>query len=371
MPASRRTIATPLALCWLVLIVHASLYPFSGWRSQDMPPWAYLEAPWSPYWTGFDVWLNLLGYLPLGFLFALALARSGHGRWAWLLGLLGPALLSLLLEGLQSYLPQRVPSRLDLLLNAAGGGLGTLLALLCAHQRLITPWNRFREAWLSDEPPAGHVVLLLWPLALLYPSPVPYGLGQVWARALSVLGDWLQDTPFSQWLPVQAEAPALSPLVQALAVALSLWAPLLLGFALLPRLRQRLWLILAWGLVAPAAGALSAALTYGPSRAWDGFTPPICLGLGQAAALGLAGLQLSRRASAVLLLLALGLALGLLNGAPESPYFAVSLGAWSQGPFTRIHGLSQWLGWLWPYAALGVGLRLALRAPSPHYNAQA
>ena len=97
MPASRRIIAAPLALCWLVLIVHASLYPFSGWRSQDMPPWSYLEAPWSPYWTGFDVWLNLLGYLPLGFLFALALARSGHTRLAWLFGLLGPALLSLLL----------------------------------------------------------------------------------------------------------------------------------------------------------------------------------------------------------------------------------------------------------------------------------
>ena len=371
MPASRRTIAAPLALCWLVLIVHASLYPFSGWRSQDMPPWSYLEAPWSPYWTGFDVWLNLVGYLPLGFLFALALARSGHIRWAWWLGLLGPALLSLLLEGLQSYLPQRVPSRLDLLLNAAGGGLGALLALLFVRWPLITPWNRFREHWPSHEPPVGYVVLLLWPLALLYPTPVPYGLGQVWARALSALGDWLQDTPFSQWLPVQAEAPALSPLVQALVVALSLWTPLLLGFAQLPRLRQRLWLVLAWGLVAPAVGALSAALTYGPSRAWDGFTPPICLGLGLAASLGLAGLWLSRRASAVLLLLALGLALGLLNGAPESPYFAVSLGAWSQGPFMRIHGLSQWLGWLWPYAALGVGLRLALPMPSPHYNAQA
>lgn len=371
MPVSRRTIAAPLALCWLVLIVHASLYPFSGWRSQDMPPWSYLEAPWSPYWTGFDVWLNLLGYLPLGFLFALALARSGRARWALLLGLLGPALLSLLLEGLQSYLPQRVPSRLDLLLNAAGGGTGALLALLLVRLRLITPWNRFREDWLSHEPPVGYVVLLLWPLALLYPTPVPYGLGQVWARALSALGDWLQDTPFSQWLPVQVEAPALSPLVQALAVALSLWTPLLLGFAQLPRLRQRLWLILTWGLIAPGVGALSAALTYGPSRAWDGFTSPICLGLVLAVLFGLAGLWLSRRASAVLLLLALGLALGLLNGAPESPYFAVSLGAWSQGPFMRIHGLSQWLGWLWPYAALGVGLRLALRMPSPHYNAQA
>ena len=369
MPAYRRTIAAPLALCWLVLILHASLYPFVGWRSQDVPPWAYLYAPWSPYWTAFDVWINLVGYLPLGFLFTLALLRRGHGRRVCWLGLLAPALLSLLLEGLQSYLPQRVPSRLDLLLNAAGGAIGALLALLCVRLRLVTSWNRFRDDWLSYEPPAGYVVLLLWPLALLYPTPVPYGLGQVWAPALAALAQWLQDTPFAQWLPVQAEAPAPSPLVLALAVALSLCAPLLLGYAQLPLLRQRLWLVLAWGLTAPAVGALSAALTHGPARAWDGFTPPTQVGLALAAALALAGLRLSRRACAVLLLLALGLALGLLNGAPESPYFAASLGAWSGGPFMRIHGLSQWLGWLWPYAALGVGLRLALQAPSPHYNA--
>lgn len=369
MPAHRLTLATPLAVCWLVLVVHASLYPFSDWRSQDVPPWAYLEAPWSPYWTGFDVWVNVIGYLPLGFLLALAWLRSGHRWLAWLFGLLAPALLSLLLEGLQSYLPQRVPSRLDLLLNAVGGAAGALLALLSARLRLVRVWDHFREEWLGPESPLGHVVLLLWPPALLYPTPVPYGLGQFWLRAQRLLSEWLQDTPFAHWLPEPVEAPALSPLLLALAIALSLAAPLLLGFALLPRPRQRLWLLLVWGLAAPAALALSTALTHGPERVWDGFSPPVGLGLALVALLTLAGLRLSCRISAVLLLLVLGGALGLLNAAPESPYYTAATDAWAEGPFLRIHGLSQWLGWLWPYAALGVGLPLALQAPARHYNA--
>ena len=41
-----------------------------------------------------------------------------------------------------------------------------------------------------------------------------------------------------------------------------------------------------------------------------------------------------------------------MNQAPASPYFAESLQAWEQGRFIRFHGLAQWVGWLWPYAAL-------------------
>ena len=41
---------------------------------------------------------------------------------------------------------------------------------------------------------------------------------------------------------------------------------------------------------------------------------------------------------------------------------------WEQGRFLRFHGLSQWLGWLWPYAALALGLKLALRRQTGHYN---
>jgi hypothetical protein len=49
-------------------------------------------------------------------------------------------------------------------------------------------------------------------------------------------------------------------------------------------------------------------------------------------------------------------ATGLVAGvaqAPDDPYFAQSLKAWEQGRFVRFHGLAQWVGWLWPYVAMG------------------
>jgi len=46
-----------------------------------------------------------------------------------------------------------------------------------------------------------------------------------------------------------------------------------------------------------------------------------------------------------------GLVVG-VSQAPADPYFALSLQAWEQGRFVRFHGLAQWVGWLWPYAAL-------------------
>ncbi|MFX7724223.1 VanZ family protein, partial [Acinetobacter baumannii] len=73
---------------------------------------------------------NLIGYAPLGFLLALALLRTGWTRGAVWWATLAGSLLSLAMEFLQIYLPRRVPSNLDLVLNAAGTWLGALLAAL-------------------------------------------------------------------------------------------------------------------------------------------------------------------------------------------------------------------------------------------------
>jgi hypothetical protein len=67
------------------------------------------------------------------------------------------------------------------------------------------------------------------------------------------------------------------------------------------------------------------------------------------------------RACVALVLLALGIYLSLLNQAPESPYLSQTLQAWEQGRFIRFHGLAQWLGWLWPYAALLYALAMVWR----------
>jgi putative membrane protein len=67
---ARKTSAWPLAQAYAALVVYASLYPFTGWRDQGIPSFAFLGSPWPKYWTGFDVAANVVGYAPLGFLLA-------------------------------------------------------------------------------------------------------------------------------------------------------------------------------------------------------------------------------------------------------------------------------------------------------------
>ena len=63
----RNTTAWPLALVYGLLIVFASLFPFDGWRAQGIDPSVFLFARIPPpYWTWFDVNINIVGYAPLG-----------------------------------------------------------------------------------------------------------------------------------------------------------------------------------------------------------------------------------------------------------------------------------------------------------------
>jgi hypothetical protein len=173
------------------------------------------------------------------------------------------------------------------------------------------------------------------------------------------------DTPFLEWLPVRdVELQPLVPGSELLVVALGALVPCLLGYSVMPAIRGRL----VFGVLALAAGigasALSAALSFGPAHAWAWLTLPVKLGLLVGAGLSLAALPLPRRGCAALLLLALVVHLSLLNQAPASAYFSLTLQAWEQGRFIRFNGVAQWLGWLWPYALLAyVVLRLSRSEP--------
>ena len=199
-----KTTAWPFALIYSALIVFASLFPFEGWRAQGIAPWVFLTASLPPhYWTGFDVGTNIVGYLPLGFMLALALMRSGWRRSAVPLALLAGAALSLLMEFLQIYLPKRVPSNLDWLLNSAGALLGALSAALLERRGTVERWSRFRMRWFARDARGALVLLALWPWALLFPAAEPFGLGQVLERLESMLAELFDGTPFFEWLPVR------------------------------------------------------------------------------------------------------------------------------------------------------------------------
>jgi len=357
-----KTSAWPLAWSYIALVIYASLYPFSEWRDQGMAPWAFLTAPLPKYWTGFDVAINVAGYAPLGFLLALSALRSRRVVHGVLIATLAGALLSLLMEALQVYLPARVPSNVDLVLNVLGAWVGASIAAFLERLGVLDRWNRIRARWFVPEARGALVLLALWPAALLFPAAVPFGLGQVLERVEAGLADALVDTPFLDWLPLrEVELQPLVPLAEVACVMLGLLIPILLAYCIVRTMRQRAWFLVATLLAGLGTSALSAALSWGPDHAWAWFGLPAKVGVTLAVVAAVALLGAPKRVGLAVLLLALGVYLSLINQAPASSYFAQTLRAWEQGRFIRFHGVAQWLGWLWPYATLVYVLAQAWR----------
>lgn len=360
-----------LALAYGALVLYASLYPFEGWR---WPPgqtlWALAALPRSVYHDPFDVVSNLVGYLPLGTLLVLALNRAG-GRAAAALGMavLGATLLSYGCEVLQQFVPRRVPSLEDLGMNAAGALAGALLGTAVQAMGLVRRWQRVRERWLGGEGGFALALCCLWPVGLLFPAPVPLGLGQVGERLREWAASLLHGVPWASTAHAllagdPARAAPLRPLAEILIVALGLLAPCLVAYAVMaPGLRR---VAIALGALALAAAAMTVStwLNFGPRHASAWLTalsgPGLVLGISLAVLLA----WLPRRLVPGLGLMVLtGLVVGVAH-APEDPYFAQNLQAWEQGRFVRFHGLAQWVGWLWPYMAMTWLLwRLGSRAP--------
>ena len=359
--------SVPLAAAYGALVAYASLYPLTGWHHpQGLWSLAFLSLPWPRWWVGFDVASNLLGYLPLGALLYSGVARGGRGRWvAGLAAVLLPALLSLMLELAQNYLPARVPSALDWTLNTAGAALGALLAALADAMGVTLRWQAVRARWFVAGSGGALTLLLLWPLGLLFPTPVPLGLGQVWPQVLATvaeLGAWAESVPWAaQWAAALALAEApdtpLSPLAESAVTAFGLLAPCLLLFTVTPPGWRRLLLFAGVAAAGLASTTLSTALNFGPEHALGWITPATLPAVGVALLVGALLAGVAQRSAAGLGLVATTALLVLASQAPTDPYFADSLQAWEQGRFIRFHGVAQWVGWLWPYALLVYLLR--------------
>ncbi|MGD9603383.1 MAG: VanZ family protein [Gammaproteobacteria bacterium] len=121
-------------------------------------------ASWDGRMTFFsDLWdvpANIALFVPIGFLFQLAIAptRAAPIRLACLAG----AVFSLCLESLQLFLPDRSTSVFDVLSNTTGSGVG---ALLCQRVQSLLD-RRLPDALLLDHP-LVNVLYLLLPLMWL------------------------------------------------------------------------------------------------------------------------------------------------------------------------------------------------------------
>lgn len=354
-----------LALVWMALIVHVSLYPFGGWRSTGVPWYEFLEYAFPRYWTWGDLIRNVLGYVPLGLLLALG-NRPWQGRYLSVIlrvGLTGTAL-SLLMEILQNWLPGRVASNVDLGLNSLGTLLGGGLAFALVRLGVVWQgWERLRQRWgVVEDDPVGEALILTWPLVLLYPLPVAFGVGQVLERLELLAERWLAGTPFLAWLPVRAiELQPMQPLVEALLVALGLCIPVWMAYGLVRERRGRLMVWAVYVVIALSLTALTWHMVFGPGQAWTWLWPPVRLGVLGGCLLGLLAIGLPRKVCQGLALAALLALLYGLNDAAIPIYHDLAmqerrLGVW--------YGLMPWLGWVWPFVAVGyLAVRLVYKPP--------
>jgi VanZ family protein len=359
MSARHRSSAAWLALAYALLVLYASLYPFEGWRWPPGRTALEMAAlPQAIHQDAFDRWSNGLGYGPLGLLLALAGLRSDwRARWAVPLAVLLAAGLSFTCEWLQHFVPERVPTRGDFQLNAAGAAAGALLAWALQAAGLVDRWNRLRQRWFTGDAAYALALLVLWPVGLLFPAPVPLGLGHGVERALDGLAEAVAGVPWAEPLDALLQAPAshlpaLSPQSEWMVTALGLLAPCLVAYVVAPQAWRRLGLAFGALALGMAATTLSTALNFGPQHALAWIGPLTLPALATGLALALACLALPARLLCGVGLMTLVAMATLVSQAPADPYLTQSLNAWEQGRFVRFHGLAQWLGWLWPWLAM-------------------
>lgn len=354
-PAPPSRFARYALAVYVLLIVYASLFPFADWRWQGISPFDFVRAPLPRYITFGDIWLNVAGYLPLGWL----LARVLPWQWArllrWLIAVLLASLLSFSMESTQSLLPMRVASNLDWATNTLGAAIGAAGCVwLLPRLRLAALLRLWRERWFTPRSSYGLLLLALWPLALLWPTPVPLGTGQVLPtlRVPALDSDgWRAFEALLARLGLNPpDFPPPTPLQQTLLTAAMLLAGLLLLAALLRPAAPRLRLALLALLAVVAALTVSSALSFGPAHALAWATPDTVAALLLGAAVATPLLYLPPRWAAALGAAVLAAALVVLNRIGVGPFYIANVEAWGQGMVLRLFGLPQWLSWTWPLA---------------------
>ena len=337
------------ALVCAALIVYASLHPFAGWRDTGISPFAFLEGGWPRYWTAFDLAANVAVYLPLGFFLTLGLSPLRWRAVPPVLATLLGALLSGGLEAVQTWLPSRVPSNLDLICNTLGSLLGALLALRLGP-RVLARLLALEQKLLAPVPHAelGLTLLGLWLLLPLSPEILLFGAG-----------DLRQMLGLTTTMPFAAESFVL---IEASVVAFNAVAVGLLVRQLCAR-RGAAYLIVPLFLVLGLLiRSLSAAILVSPGEALAWLTPGARLGLPVAALVLAVALALPSSARLMLAGLALMAGTVLVNLAPPNPYSQAALAVWRQGHFLNFNGLTRVVASFWPFLTLPF-LLLATRRP--------
>ncbi len=139
-PKSFQLYGCGLLFVYSAFIIYASVVPLAHWAMPAQPiPYDFLYG-WQNKIHLFDIYQNLLFYMPLGFLLAFVTKNKLHFVLRLLLCFSCALVLSTSLEFIQSFHTTRVSSLLDVILNTLSGFIGGILGCILTTQ--VFAWDK-------------------------------------------------------------------------------------------------------------------------------------------------------------------------------------------------------------------------------------
>jgi VanZ family protein len=339
----RSRLALYLALGYTLLILYASLSPFSGWRDPGQSALHFLFEPWPRYVAVFDVVVNVLAYVPFGMLVAAAMLPGRSALAAGITGLVVGFALSFGMECAQGFLPGRIANRLDLVTNTMGAGIGAWIGARAGTvPRIVRPLARFRQHWFlpGGSIDLGIALIGLWLFSQLDPSLPLFGIvffsDGVQAQLAGIVGGDARRL--------------LGPISVAMnLVSLGLLLTLVMRSkrAVLAAVALLVWIAALTKLVAATLLLRSEAAFLWVSKEVAWAIVAGMLFVGAAAALPR---PLIRVLCALALLCAIGLSV--LRPGEAQSFLSLRLFRWNDLQLMHYTGLSATVAEVWPYAAL-------------------
>jgi VanZ family protein len=332
-----------LAALYGLMIVYASLEPFSGWMAPLPGTPFFLFAPWPAHVTRFDIAINILAYAPFGFFVAL-IGPSRTSLVRLLVAIAIPALLSFAMESTQMFLPMRDADKVDFVSNTAGAALGAGAALSLSYapglRASIAQWrdSAFLPNRIGD---VGLALLFIWLLSQVNPG-IPL--------FAATFDPSLELTPDLAGTLLQAAQSAFN------VVGVGLFLSLLLR-------RRRDFGIAVFALIAVALllKGIAAALLLKSAASESWIKAGVSLGVAAGALVLLLAIWLPRPARTTLCAVALLSSLVAPLLAPDlwQARAPLALFDWPYGQLINFNGLTHAVLVIWPLAASAYLLWLA------------
>lgn len=357
MPTTHRSVLPHfLAMIYGLAIVYASLQPFSPWIAPPPGTPFFLFADTVLRYTRFDVLVNALAYLPLGFFLALVpRVRAPWGRLV--VGVAGGSALSFAMETLQMFLPPRDASIIDLMSNAAGAAAGGGLAVLFARSsRAKAMVTRARGRWFLPGKfgDLGIALVIVWLVVQVNPGIPLFAIMFDPTTELPVLPGLNSAgmTPDVATVLIEAAHSGLQLLGVGLFVALLLRDRRFIGGAVL----------LLIGAAVIVKG-VAATLLVKPALFERWLRPGVSTGVAVGALLLMIAIWLPRPAQVAMATVALLSSLLATLFAPELIFTGAPLGLFNglYGHLRNFNGLTHTVLLLWPVAASAFLFALAGR----------